>query len=64
MQAGGLWGKMKNSKDFFAELHKIAQNPDNDSEVFIDEDGEVEFEIDAVDFLNIIKEWMQQDDEE
>ena len=55
---------MKNSKDFFAELHKIAQNPDNDSEVFIDEDGEVEFEIDAVDFLNIIKEWMQQDDEE
>jgi len=46
------------------ELQKIAQDPENNTEIFIDENGEVEFEIDAVDFLNTLKEWTQQDNEE
>ena len=46
------------------ELQKVAQNTENNAEIFIDENGEVEFEIDVDDFLNTLKEWMQQDDEE
>jgi hypothetical protein len=64
LPAEELCGKMKKPKDFFMELQKIAQDPENNTEIFIDENGEVEFEIDAVDFLNTLKEWTQQDNEE
>jgi hypothetical protein len=43
------------NKDFFVELQKLAQIEDSGVEVYIDEDGEIEFEIDFDVFMGLLK---------
>ncbi len=46
--------------NFFYKLQKMSQNSDSGVEVFIDEDGEVEFETDLDIFLAALQEWRDQ----
>ena len=43
--------------DFFSWLQKLSQVEDSGVEVFIDEDGEIEFEIEADVFTEIIEKY-------
>jgi len=47
---------------FFYKLQKLSQEEDSGVEVFIDEDGEVEFEIDFDLFLKALQEWGEKDE--
>jgi len=42
--------------DFFIKLQKLSQIEDSGVEVYIDEDGEVEFEIDYDVFMSMLKD--------
>jgi len=46
--------------DFFIWLQKLSQVEDSGVEVFIDEDGEVEFEVDADVFLDIMERYANE----
>jgi len=50
--------------DFFLWLQRLAQEEDSDVEVFVDEDGEVEFEVDADVFVDILKKYSDEIDDE
>ena len=46
--------------DFFIWLQKLSQEEDSGVEVFIDEDGEVEFEIDQDVFMEIMERYTNE----
>jgi len=50
--------------DFFIWLQKLSQEEGSEVEVFVDEDGEVEFEVDADVFVNILKKYSDEIDDE
>ena len=43
--------------DFFMWLQRLSQEEDSGIEIFIDEDGEVEFEIDSDIFLKLMDKY-------
>ena len=43
--------------DFFLYLQKLSQQEDSGVEVFIDEDGEVEFEIEVETFEQLLSDY-------
>jgi len=49
--------------DFFSWLQKISQEEDSGVEVFVDEDGEIEFEIDQAVLTEIIERYKDSNDE-
>ena len=46
--------------DFFLWLQKLSQEEDSGVEVFIDEDGEIEFEIDQDVFTEIMERYINE----
>ena len=48
--------------DFFLWLQKLSQQEDSGVEVFIDEDGEIEFEIDSDIFMEIMESYNETED--
>ena len=46
--------------DFFMWLQKLSQQEDSGVEVFIDEDGEIEFEIDSDVFMEIMESYTDE----
>jgi len=46
--------------DFFTWLQKLSQVEDSGVEVFIDEDGEIEFEIDSDVFTEIMERYTNE----
>ncbi len=46
--------------DFFTWLQKLSQAEDSGVEVFIDEDGEIEFEIDSDVFMEIMEKYQNE----
>ena len=46
--------------DFFLWLQKFSQSEDSGVEVFIDENGEIEFELDADVFMEIMKRYTDE----
>jgi len=51
------------SDDFFLYLQKLSQQEDSGVEVFIDEDGEVEFEIEVEVFEKILDKFYEFENE-
>ena len=46
---------MSMEDDLFLDLQRLSQIEDSGVEVYIDEDGEIEFEIDYDVFMNMLK---------
>lgn len=49
--------------DFFIWLQKLSQEEDSGIEVFIDKDGEIEFEIEQDSFIKIIERYTDENEE-
>ena len=45
--------------DFLYELQKLSQNDDSGVEVYVDENGEIEFEVDLDIFLEQLKKYRE-----
>ena len=54
---------MNNPSNLWERLQRIASLPDNDIEVYFDEDGEVEFEMELETFLQALNDWSQEDEQ-
>lgn len=50
--------------DFFTWLQKLSQIEDSGVEVFIDEDGEIEFEIEQEIFLKLMRDYADEPEDE
>jgi hypothetical protein len=48
---------INNMEDFFLYLQRLSQEDDSGVEVFIDEDGEIEFEIEEETFEQLLSEY-------
>jgi|TARA_B100000214_G_scaffold325326_1_gene262797 hypothetical protein len=54
---------MNNPSKLWEDMQRIASLPDSGIEVYFDEDGEVEFEMELGLFLDMLKDWSKEDGE-
>tara|TARA_R100001082_G_scaffold110161_1_gene89249 strand:- start:3535 stop:3699 length:165 start_codon:yes stop_codon:yes gene_type:complete len=54
---------MNDPSKFWEDMQRSASLPDSGIEVYFDENGEVEFEMELSLFSNMLKDWLREDGE-